>query len=560
MKYVTTIKKALSGLLIAAMLFTMPAITNMSVRADDDTSVVADVAAGDIVVLYDNDTHCSVNGYASMAALKGDVLEKTSNVATVSCGDFIQGGVLGTLSKGEAIIDIMNKVGYDVVTLGNHEFDYTIPQLKALAKKLDSKVVSCNFRTIKSNKPVFKGYTTKKFGTKKVAFVGITTPESFTKSTPVYFQDSKGKYIYSLCQDSTGKKLYDRVQKNIDLARKNGADYVIAVSHLGMEGTTEIWNAKEVIKHVSGIDVLLDGHSHEEYVSEVVKDKAGNDVILSQTGSKFANIGKLVIKEDGTITTSLVNVKEYGKVDEAVKAEIDAQNAKYEEILSQVIGENKQLLTSNDVETGKRAIRNSETNLGDFCADAYRKVLGADVALINGGGIRADIQAGKITRKDMITVFPFGNMGCVIEITGQQLIDALEMGARKCPEENGGFLQVAGMKYTIDTSIESSVKLSEEGEFVSVEGQYRVSDVKIYNKSTKKYEALKLTKKYSVAGVNYTLRNCGDGMSMFKGAKVLKDDTMEDCQVLIQYITDNLKGVIGDTYANPKGKGRITIK
>lgn len=555
MKLVTTMKKALSGLLVAAMLFTMPAITTINAKAYDD-SPVADVTSKDIVILYDNDVHCAVDGYSNMAALKKEALGQTKNVATVSCGDFIQGGVLGTLSKGDAIIDIMNEVGYDVVTLGNHEFDYTIPQLKKLVKKFKGKTVSCNFRTVSKNKPVFKGYTTKKFGKTKIAFVGVTTPEAFTKSTPVYFQNKDGKFIYSLCQDSTGKKLYDRVQKNVDLARKNGADYVIAVTHLGMEGTTEMWNAEEVVKNTKGIDVLLDGHSHEVYASEIIKNKAGKDVIVSQSGSKFANIGKVVIKADGTISSSLVNVKEYGKTDETTTGVIAALNAMFEEVLNQVIGKNEQLLTVNGAD-GKRAIRKAETNLGDFCADAYREVLGADIALINGGGIRADLPEGDITRKSLITVFPFGNMGCTIKATGQQILDALEMGARKCPEENGGFLQVSGMKYTIDTSIASNVKLDEEGLFVSVEGEYRVKDVMIYNKETKEYEALDLAKKYEVAGVNYTLRNQGDGMAMFKGCEVVKDDTMEDCQVLIEYV-QALNGVIGAKYA--EAAGRIIVK
>ena len=559
MKLFSNMKKAISGLLVAAMLLTAPAIATVPAQAAEEKSPVEQVSSSDIVVLYDNDVHCSVAGYATMSALKKEAKTKTENVAVVSCGDFIQGGTLGTLSKGEAIIDIMNAVGYDVVTLGNHEFDYSIPQLKKLVKKLDAKVVSCNFRTVKGNKAVFKGYTMKKFGNKKVAFVGITTPEAITKSTPVYFQNSKGKYIYSLCNDKTGKALYDRVQKNVDLARKNGADYVVAVAHLGMEGTTSYWTSEAVIKNTSGIDVMLDGHSHENYAKEYT-NKKGQNVICSQTGSKFNSIGQLVIKEDGTMTTSLVSVKEYGQSDETVQAEIDKQNGANEALLGQVIGKTENALTTKTPDGSARAIRTSETNLGDFCADAYRKVMNADVALINGGGIRADIAAGNITRNDLITVFPFGNMGCVISATGQQILDALELGAYKYPAESGGFLQVSGMKYTINSSIESSVKVDENGMFEKVDGAYRVTDVKIYNKSTKKYEALKLKKKYTVAGVNYTLRKQGDGMSMFKGCKVIKDDTISDCEVLMQYLSNNLKGVVGSTYAKPEGKGRITIK
>ncbi len=550
-------KKFLSGLLAAAMIVT--SAVNMPVKAAD-ASPMEDVKSSDIVVLYDNDAHCAADNYDKVAALKDEALEKTQNVAMVSCGDFIQGGTLGTLSKGQAIIDIMNEVGYDVVTLGNHEFDYAMPQLKKLTKKLNAKVVSCNFRVLKTNKPVYKGYTTKTYAGKKIAFVGITTPEAITKSTPVYFQNSKGKYLYGFCNDKTGKALYKQVQKTVDTARKNGADYVVAVSHLGMAGTTPYWTSKAVIENTKGIDILLDGHSHEKFASTVYQNAAGKDVICSQTGSKLENVGRLVISEDGTMTTSLISIKDYEKKNEAVTNTIKAQNDKYASMLKEKIGETKYLLTVNKPDSDERGIRTGETNLGDFCTDAYRKVLGADIALVNGGGIRANIEAGEITRESIIKVFPFGNMGCVIQATGQQIKDALELGAMNYPNESGGFLQVSGMKYTIDSTIESSVKTDENKVFVSVEGKYRVKNVKVYNKKTKKYEALKLTKKYTIAGVDYTLRQSGDGMSMFKGCKVIKDNTIGDAEVLMEYLSTNLKGVVGKTYANQAGSGRITIK
>ncbi|MEG2440148.1 MAG: bifunctional UDP-sugar hydrolase/5'-nucleotidase [Acetivibrio sp.] len=566
MKVSKKLQKVLSVVLAVALLLGMSGIPAQSLQAEEIPVIAvkgpADgVAQGDIVILYDNDVHCAVDGYASIAALKKDMLEKTSNVALVSNGDFIQGATMGALSKGETIIDIMNQVGYDVTTLGNHEFDYGIEQLRMLTNKFQAKVVSCNYMDLETKKAVYPSYTMKKYGDKKVAFVGISTPESFTKSTPTFFQDENGKYIYSFSEDKTGKQLFARVQKTVNVARKAGADYVVALAHLGIDGATiPEWTSTGVIENTTGIDILLDGHSHSTFASTLVKNKDGKEVVSSSTGSKFNNIGKLVIAEDGKITTDLVSLKSYTKTDKDVKEYIAAEKAKLKEQTGKVIGKTEFKLTTMAPDGKKRAVRNAETNLGDFCADALRNVLEADVAIMNGGGIRADIPAGDITYDSLITVFPFGNMGCTVQATGQQLKDALEMGASLYPEENGGFLHVSGMKYTIDPSIPSSVKKDEKGMFKSVNGKYRVTEVMVLNSKTKKYEKLDLKKKYVLAGINYTLRNGGDGYTMFMNDKVLKDDTVGDNELLIKYLTENLKGEVSKEYSNLSGEGRLTIK
>ncbi|MEG1457687.1 MAG: 5'-nucleotidase C-terminal domain-containing protein, partial [Acetivibrio sp.] len=414
---------------------------------------------------------------------------------------------------------------------------------------------------LETKKAVYPSYTMKKYGDKKVAFVGISTPESFTKSTPTFFQDENGKYIYSFSEDKTGKQLFARVQKTVNVARKAGADYVVALAHLGIDGATiPEWTSTGVIENTTGIDILLDGHSHSTFASTLVKNKDGKEVVSSSTGSKFNNIGKLVIAEDGKITTDLVSLKSYTKTDKDVKEYIAAEKAKLKEQTGKVIGKTEFKLTTMAPDGKKRAVRNAETNLGDFCADALRNVLEADVAIMNGGGIRADIPAGDITYDSLITVFPFGNMGCTVQATGQQLKDALEMGASLYPEENGGFLHVSGMKYTIDPSIPSSVKKDEKGMFKSVNGKYRVTEVMVLNSKTKKYEKLDLKKKYVLAGINYTLRNGGDGYTMFMNDKVLKDDTVGDNELLIKYLTENLKGEVSKEYSNLSGEGRLTIK
>lgn len=560
MKKIGTMRRIFVTLLAVAMTISMLAMISNTAYAESSTSPADNIKSTDIVVLYDNDVHCAVDDYANMAALKSDVKAKTDNVAVVSCGDFVQGGTLGTLSKGKSIISIMNKVGYDVVTLGNHEFDYTVPTMKSLMKSLDSKVVSCNFKYTKTKKKVYPGYTMKTYGDTKVAFVGISTPESITKSTPSYFQNKKGKYIYTFCGDKTGKMLYKQVQSSVNGARKAGADYVIAVSHLGIGGVTKRWNAKKVIAHTHGIDVMLDGHSHETYASSTFDNSKGKEVLYSQTGTKFANIGFLRITENGSIIPSLVSTNDYTAKDEAVTAEIKAQEDAYADTMNQIIGKTENPLTVNKPDSEERAIRTAETNLGDFCADAFRDTMGADVAIINGGGIRASVAAGNITYNDMLNVFPFSGSASMISASGQQIKDALELGASKYPNESGGFLQVAGMKYTIDSATPSTVQMDANGMFQKVTGKYRVTDVKVYNKTTKKYEALSLSKIYKVAGLTYTICQSGDGMSMFKGDKVLKDSTQVDVDVLINYIKGKLGGTVGSKYADPAGSGRIIVK
>lgn len=544
--------KVLSFVLAMAMMFTAPVVT----EAADAPSV----NKSDIVILYDNDVHCAVDGYEDMAALKKEMRSQSKYVSLVSCGDFVQGDVIGSISKGNAIIRIMNRVGYDVVTLGNHEFDYTIPQLKKLMNALDAEVVSCNFTKTSNDKPLYQSYTMMEYGKTKVAFVGITTPESFTKSTPAYFQNSKGEFVYSFAGDATGKALYKKVQKAVNAARKAGADYVVALSHLGTESVTEQWSAQSVVKNTYGIDVVLDGHSHSTIASMKVKNKKGQKVTISSTGTKFANVGQLVITKKGKITTKLITLGEENHFEnEAVAGYITQMKNEYGKRLEEVIGKTDVDLTTLDAD-GNRAVRNAETNLGDFCADAFRYALDADVAVMNGGGIRSNVAAGDLTYNDMISVFPFGNYGCVIEVTGQQIKDALELGVKNYPEESGGFLQVSGMKYTIDASIPSAVVTDPDtGMFIKVDGEYRVTDIQIWNSEKSAYEAIDLKKTYTMAGTNYTLRLQGDGYTMFDGCNVVKDNIMVDNEVMSIYLQDVLNGVVGEDYKDPTGQGRITV-
>ncbi len=525
-----------------------------------------EVEAEDIVVLYTNDVHCSVAqaekdgtatnmGYAGVAAYKAEMKAITANVALVDCGDAIQGDAIGTLSTGRYLIDIMNKTGYDYAVYGNHEFDYGMDRLKELTTDANFKYLSCNFMDIASDpaKTVSDGYAIQEFGGKKVAFVGISTPESITKSTPAYFQDKDGNYIYGFCSGNDGKDLYDAVQAAVDAAKAVGTDYVVAIAHLGVDAQSSPWRSKDVIANTTGIDVVLDGHSHSTIAQELVQNKNGENVILSSTGDKLRNLGRLVIKADGTMSTSLIAAKEYTTQDENTDAYVKNIQKQYEGLLKEVVAKTNVDLVVNDPETGNRIIRNQESNLGDLCADAYRTLLGADIAFVNGGGIRASIPKGDITYGQIIAVHPYGNMACSIEVTGQQILDALELGCASTPGESGGFLQVSGLTYEIHTYIPSSVQLDDNKSFIGVTGARRVKNVMVGG------EPIDVNKTYLLASHNYMLKDGGDGYTMFKGATVVRDEVMIDNQVLINYMKDTLRGVVGSAYENPYGQGRIKL-
>ena len=532
-------KKLLSLLLVLAMMFSLTVTASA-----EEAAVISAAPADEIVILHTNDVHCSYEAYDKVAALAKDA------DLLVDAGDAIQGGVIGTLSKGEYIVDIMNEIGYDAAVPGNHEFDYDMDQFLKLAKeKAEYPYLSANF-VDKTGKPVFDAYKLFEVDGKKVAFVGLTTPETFTKSTPTYFQDGNGNYIYGFCEGGNGQELYAAAQKAIDAAEAAGADYVIGLGHLGIDGESSPWTSKEVIANTTGFDAFIDGHSHSTF-AETVKDKAGNDVAFAQTGTKLANVGKITIKADGTITCENIDLANV-TADADTTAYIAGVTEKFDALQNTVVAKTEVELTINGTD-GKRAVRSAETNLGDLCADAYRVMLGADVAFVNGGGVRANLAAGDITYGDIVNVHPFGNEACLVKVTGQQIKDALELGASAYPGESGGFLQVSGLTYTIDSTIPSSVVRDEKNMFVKVDGAYRVSDIQVGG------QPLDVNKTYTLASHNYMLKSQGDGYAMFgtDNVEIIKDCVMIDNQVLINYIVEELNGTVGQEYAAPAG--RITI-
>ena len=541
------LKKLLAVLLVVSMLMTGLAFAEEATEVEHQP----------VVVLYTNDVHCGIEdaiGYAGLAAYEKAYEKLGYEVILVDNGDAIQGGPIGTLSKGEYIIDIMNAVGYDIATIGNHEFDYGMDVFMSLREKAEFPYISANFCDLEGN-TILDPYVIKELGGWKVAFVGASTPETFTKSTPTYFQDAEGNYIYSFCQGEDGANLYAAVQKAVDAARAEGAEIVIVMSHLGTDGSSVPYTSSDLIVNTTGINAVLDGHSHSVWEMELVQNAAGEDVILSSTGTKLNNVGSLVIEagEDQTpvLTTALHSESLFQ--DEEAEAFIATVKAQYEETLNQVVATTAVDLTTKDPATGERAVRTAETNLGDLCADAYRTVLGADIAIVNGGGVRADIPAGDITYGQILSVHPFGNMACLMEVTGQQVLDALEMASRDVPNECGGFLQVSGLSYEINVGVASTVVLDDKNNFVEVAGERRVQNVLVDG------QPIDPEATYTLASHNYMLKSGGDGINMFQNDTLLQDEVLIDNQVLINYIVDTLGGVVGEEYADPYGQGRITI-
>lgn len=615
------------AMLMCLALFGCGTAAPAETAAPTQSAAVQDSSAPgeDIVILYTNDVHTYIDrplSYDVLAALKEELAEKYGNVLLVDAGDHVQGTAYGSMDQGESIIKMMNSAGYDLATLGNHEFDYGMEGTMKVISWADFPYVSCNFFEESGGvrgENVLEPYKLFELGGRCIAFVGITTPESFTKSTPAYFQDENGNYIYGISGGEDGQALYADVQSAIDAARAEGADLVIALGHLGVDPSSSPWTSEEVIANVSGLDAFIDGHSHTVIYDTQVIGKDGDSVVLTQTGQYFGSIGMMlidgdsgeistgpiaytevtqtvtdetgtpVLDEDGQEMTQVVGYEFdsaiYGSRDwlsdsdtaaikEAWIGEIDQQ-------LGQVIG-STQLVLDNYDSAGNRLVRSQETNTGDFTADALYYLfdsmgLEVDAAVMNGGGIRNEAVTGELTYKTAKSIHTFGNVACLQTVSGQQLLDALEWGARSVGsgEENGGFLQVAGITYKVDSQWPDSVQMDDKGVWIGgPTGGYRVFDVMVYNKDTDAYEPLDLNASYNLAGYNYTLRDLGDGFNMFSSAVNVLDYVMEDYMVLANYIqafengqvaasnsplADKYPGMLLD-YSDVNGSGRIVIQ
>ena len=546
----------------------------------------------EVTILYTNDVHTYIDKqapkltYAAIAALKQSYQNAGKKVLLVDAGDHVQGTAYGSMDQGASIIELMNAAGYDAATPGNHEFDYGMDRAKELMRDADFPYLSCNWVDLRTNLRVLPEIKVFVRGGVRIAFVGITTPETFTKSTPAYFMNkAQTKYIYDILGGEDGQKLYSAVQKAVDKA-KCLADVVIGLGHLGVDPSSSPWTSEEVIAHTTGFDAFIDGHSHTVMENKQVADASGRLVTLTQTGSYFANVGEMTIAPDGTISTRLVST--YDQEDPAVAAEQAAWVSSVDEMLGEKIAVADTKFYITDPATGKRRIRSGETNLGDFVADGiytyFNEVeqLHCDIAIMNGGGIRSDEDAGYWTFKTCKQVSPFGNVACLMSVTGKQIQDALEFAARFAGaegKENGGFLQVAGATYEIHTDIPNTVQTDDKNVWIgSATGTPRVQNVKIYDRANGTYVPLDENKTYALAGMNYTLRNLGDGFAMFDGAELIKDYVSEDYLVMSTYamtfggvdaeglphlssansVLAEYPGYLLD-YENPYGAGRISV-
>ena len=546
----------------------------------------------EVTILYTNDVHTYIDKqapeltYAAIAALKQSYQNAGKKVLLVDAGDHVQGTAYGSMDQGASIIELMNAAGYDAASPGNHEFDYGMDRAKELMRDADFPYLSCNWVDLRTNLRVLPEIKVFVRGGVRIAFVGITTPETFTKSTPAYFMNkAQTKYIYDILGGEDGQKLYSAVQKAVDKA-KCLADVVIGLGHLGVDPSSSPWTSEEVIAHTTGFDAFIDGHSHTVMENKQVADASGRLVTLTQTGSYFANVGEMTIAPDGTISTRLVST--YDQEDVAVAAEQAAWVNTVDDMLGEKIAVADTKFYITDPATGKRRIRSGETNLGDFVADGiytyFNEVeqLHCDIAIMNGGGIRSDEDAGYWTFKTCKQVSPFGNVACLMSVTGKQIQDALEFAARFAGaegKENGGFLQVAGATYEIHTDIPNTVQTDDKNVWIgSATGTPRVQNVKIYDRANGTYVPLDENKTYALAGMNYTLRNLGDGFAMFDGAELIKDYVSEDYLVMSTYamtfggvdaeglphlssansVLAEYPGYLLD-YENPYGAGRISI-
>lgn len=505
-----------------------------------------------IVVMYENDIHCGVDGYAKFAALRSEFQAKTPYVTTVSSGDFLQGGDVGNMTTGAGIVDIMNKVGYDYVTLGNHEFDYGLERMTTLMDSLSATVVDANFCRLPSRELVFKPYAVKEYGNVKVAFLGLTTPSTVTASSPLKFMDGKGNWMYGFM----GDELDEQTNRMAEQARSEGADYVVLLSHIGDLEELLYETSVELIGRTRGIDVVLDGHAHSVIRDTLIANADGQMVHLTSTGTQFQNMGVLIIDTLGNISTTLYDTEKYDKVDAEVKQFVDKVKEEATAVGNVVVGHTDFKLSISD-SGGQRLVRKQECGIANFIVDSYRETFGADVAVMNGGGVRVDIEAGDVTYNNLFNVTPFGKKLCSGTITGQQLLDALEVCYALLPGENGGFAQISGMRLDIDTLKKADIVL-EDGLFVAVaeDSPRRVSNLEIMNRTTGRYEPVVPSRTYTIVGSDFVLREMGDG-GAFRYVKCNSDLGVTDAEITVQYFRDNLQGNMPARYSAPEGRIRI---
>ena len=504
-----------------------------------------------ITIIYDNDVHCAVDNYPQLAALRNTVQLQTPYVTTVSSGDFLQGDLIGAASKGGSIVTILNAIDYDLVTLGNHEFDYGVPRLLELTDSLDATVVCCNLRNAKADTTLFEPYHIVTYGNTVIAYLGISTPATISATSPAYFQDEQGNVKY----DFSESDFIATVQRAIDHAHHDGAQYIIALSHLGDKLEQDTNTSITLIQKTRGLDVVLDGHSHSVLPDTLVRDKDGNPVLLSSTGSSLRNIGLLTLDSSGHFHTQLIPSTSCA-TDSTIYRIVAHEKKRILAQGSSTLATTAFPLSDSDAQ-GNRAVRNQETTLGNLCADALRSELHTDIVILNGGGFRAGIPAGNINANALKRVMPFDNSCCIATMTGQQILDALEYCVSPLPAETGNFPQVSGMKFTIDLSATPTVINDYQGMFVGVVGDRRIQNLQILNPNTQQYEPVDPQKTYTIASLSYLIQQQGSG-GMLRYATLQRDTQSSVIEILSLHLKHTLQGKVPQSYK--KIDGRITIK
>lgn len=496
----------------------------------------------DVVIVFENDVHGAIDGYPFFAGYRDAMKEQYRYVVTVSCGDFLSGNSHCNFDSCRSLTSIMASVGYDYTVIGNHEFDNSISLMQDRLQAIGAKTLCCNFADLHTGEQIFEGHDVQQYGNIRVGFVGVTTPKMISLIPLSHVTDESGNIVY----DFGGDNIEELIQAEVDATISEGADYVILLSHVGED------QMGEIIKSVSGVDAILDAHTHTVQPGAYFTDADGKQVLWTSTGTKFQNIGKLIISTDGKISSGLISREEITARSSKVQAEVDKANAEYDAFANVKIGVAEAKISIYD-ENGNFTARTEECALGDFVAEASRTMLGADIGLVNGGGLRAEIEAGDITFNTIFTVLPFLNEMCVVEVTGQSLLDALEMSYRLTPAKNGGFLQVAGLKVEIDSTIATTVVVDANGVFQSVAGERRVKSVMVQDKSGD-FAPLDPAGRYTIAATKYVLLEQGDGLVFAGATEVPTQQSYVDVYLVVDFIKHHLHGTVGREYSQTDGR------
>lgn len=522
--------KKLSALFLALVMAFSLAVPAGAANWDDDLT-------GHIVILHTNDVHGAIDNYASVAALKDAYEAAGAQVLLMDAGDFSQGSTSVNVSEGATAVELMNMAGYDVATTGNHEFDFGYANLKTLMEQAEFPILAANAFTAEGELAMDEANTTFQLGDVTVGVFGLATPETATKAHP-----AKLEGVTFLAED----ELFACAQEQVDELTAAGCDYIICLGHLGIDAESTGNRSIDLLENVTGIDVFIDGHSHSTQ-SDIAEETNGTgmvgNTVLTSTGTKLESVGVVDIAADGTIDASTISMEELNATegftpDQDIATRVSEINAQIEEDMGQVIGTSEV-----DLDGVRENVRASETNLGDLITDAMLWQAGqdneeVDAAITNGGGIRASIAAGDITKKSVNDVLPFGNTLYVVELTGAELLEALEASTYCTPEPVGAFPQVAGIEFTINTG--AAYDAGENYPGTTYAEPASINRVTIL---TVGGQAFDVDATYTIV-TNDFLAAGGDTYYAFKAAESGYDTGILLDQVVMDYITEELDGTV----------------